>query len=790
MKYIIPKVDDTLCKALFPKIKQGFKEFGSILELTDEELENTKEKVPAIEPDYELTLGQILFKNIEELKHLPIMVATIGNRIDSPEVSYDYDLSSYTWEEKNIEGQQIPWVCCYSKSNGIYASDYLIGIDKLHQLAQQLERTLVIIGHVESQLPYFRYHSLTQKIVNQYLEMHKSIYINSVAKEDIYQYECQNSSTNKANETRMIYTDKQKNELMSLIKKRFKDEKETLIEDKHQMPLYQDNFYDRIPPNQRIYIPLNLLDNKDWSYYQQLGLRTVCVGKNYTFIYDEKQKIDACRQEILHHVLPTYMSPILTPTPIQKEAIEPLKVYKQVPTKLKYLGESVYIGIIGTQGIDYRRSYLRDESGTTRIACIWEQKEGDEGIYYTANQINEALSDDNPKERVPLPQNEEDDSTILQIAGGKDRQYEGIATEAEFIIAKINRAPTAINKIYGGIENKESVLMPDILVAVYKLMEFAQLNNKPLVIYIPYNTNISAHDGSSTLEEILFQLLRQQNYTFIIPTGEEGNKNHHITLANYNNVLKEVSLQVTEPTPYLVGIIYIKYIKNSQFKLYSPTDNEHAIKLERKAITTRDEGTIYSTGILDDYNNGGQYILFSIENMISGTWKMEVEPGFPSQGIIDLWISQQQLNPNVTLNPATPFMTLGSNASIDGVISTTSFDNQNLVILRSAGRGFDWNEAVNPICASQGVSILSSDKGWKRVEGTAIAAGILLGSVACLYNKWQVEMDGSIANSLIMSNLILGNLYQFQGVTYPNRNQGYGVYQLEMLPQLLGTPIH
>lgn len=788
MKYIASKIDDTLRKTLFSHVKQKFREFGSVLELTDDEVVVVKETTNDLEPDYALILRQIPFTTVEGLTSLPILVATIGHRLDSREVSYTYDLSSHQWEEKNMEAQQVPWISCYSRNKWIQASDYLMGIDKLHQIAQQLSRTLVIIAHVESQLPYFKYHSVTQDIANLYLETYKSIYINSVAKKDIYQYDYQRSKKNMPSDGRMIYTAQLEDEVKLLIREWFKEEIEGVLESKCQVPLYQDNFYDRIPLNQRIYVPLNLLDDRDCNYYQELGLRTVCVGRNYTFLYDERQKIDAHRQEIAHHVLPTYMSPILTPAPLQKEVMNPLKDYKQVSQNLKYLGENVYIGIIGTQGIDYRKSYLRNESGTTRVASIWVQDEGNQGIYYTADQINEALSAPDSSQIVPLPEHEEDETLVLQIAGGKDKQYEGIATRAEFIVAKINKVPIAINEIYGGEESEESVLMPDVLVAVHKLMEFAQLNNKLLVIYCPYNTNISAHDGSSVLEEILSQLARQQDYTFIIPTGEEGDKNHHSTLADNNAIVEQVSLEVKEQTPYLVGILYIKHVQNGHFTLYLPGDNEHAIPLERKAATSRENTTIYSTGFLNDYNNGSQYILFSIKNMMQGTWTIKMEQENAVQGKIDLWLSQQQLNPNVTLNPANPFTTLGSSAAIDGLISVTGFDSRNLVILGSAGRGFAWNGTVNPICASRGVSIISSDDGWKSVQGTGVAGGILLGSVACLYDKWQVEMGEPNANSAIMSNLILSNLYQFPSIVYPDRSQGYGIFQLQMLPQLLGTP--
>lgn len=100
MKYIVPKVDAMLCKTLFLKQRQELIEFGSIIELTDDKLVEIKERVTDIEPDYELLLKKVPFTTVKGLIHLPIIVATIGNRVDSAEVSYEYDFSSQKWEEK------------------------------------------------------------------------------------------------------------------------------------------------------------------------------------------------------------------------------------------------------------------------------------------------------------------------------------------------------------------------------------------------------------------------------------------------------------------------------------------------------------------------------------------------------------------------------------------------------------------------------------------------------------------------------------------------------------------
>lgn len=155
---------------------------------------------------------------------------------------------------------------------------------------------MVIVSHVESRLPCFKYHSLMQEITEHYLEVYESIYINNVAKKELYRYESRQGQENKYDEKRRIYI----------------------------------------------------------------------------FIYDERAKIAGLRYQIPRHVLPTYMSSILTPTPIQKETIMSIKSYMQVLEEIKCLGENVYIGIIGTQGIDYRKGYLGNESKATRVACIWD----------------------------------------------------------------------------------------------------------------------------------------------------------------------------------------------------------------------------------------------------------------------------------------------------------------------------------------------------------------------------------------------------------------------------------
>lgn len=58
-------------------------EFGAIPELADDEFIEIKERITNIEPDYKRLLKEISFITVEGLTHFPVLMATIGSRIDS-----------------------------------------------------------------------------------------------------------------------------------------------------------------------------------------------------------------------------------------------------------------------------------------------------------------------------------------------------------------------------------------------------------------------------------------------------------------------------------------------------------------------------------------------------------------------------------------------------------------------------------------------------------------------------------------------------------------------------------
>lgn len=789
MRYISGKGKNEIDDRWNSCINNQYEDFGMTLEIEDEDIKAFIDKVYA-EPDFEVRFRPLSIKGDLTCKtELPVLLATLGAYIESDKVSHYYDISEARWRTNLISRAEVPWICCYSYREWTPVSYYLNCIDSLHQVAKALKLRLVMIGHVESRLPYFQYRSIADKVINQYLQKYESLYLMEVANYEKYLYQIPKKRSYEPYQNQIIYGELSQKKLAEKIRQWECKKKDKVLERDVVHELYQDCFYERIPPRQKIYVLISLLNGMDGKYYGELGLNTIYMGYQYALLYDDREKIDKYSESIQKQVLHTYSSPIFSPAMMKKEDIDALSAYAVIDKPLKYRGNHTYIGIVGTEGIDYKADFLRKANGDTRIACIWEQESGDQGSYYTSVDINKELA----KGEVVNPPNVEQKVTqetlILEMAAGKSQQYEGIATEAEFLVSKIKSAPPDISKIYGGLAEESSVLMPDILIAVSKMIELAHLNNRPIVIYIPYNTNLSIHDGTSAYERILDTFAMEEGVTVIVPSGEEGDKAHHGVLLPSSNESNEIMLTARAETESVVGIIYMHSVENQPLLLMTPDKEEESLRLDEKGVYKRGETIIYSSGIQYNYQNGIRYILFSLEHMAAGNWRLVGNQIGRDNGKIELWLAQQAINPYVTFKTSNPFSTLGSNAALNNVISVASFDIKNWVVLGSSGRGDEWNNRIKPVCASQSMNpVVYKDK-WKNVQGTAVAASILVGAIATIYEKWEKEQKMPYPNSLIINNLILGYLTQFSGETYPNRGQGYGVFQVETLPELLEKPM-
>lgn len=785
MKYIISKQDGQL-QELQPYLIRHIGKYNAVIELDDQVLKQVKDNFQAIEPDFKVALGDLQWQDLGVLRNEKVILVTVGKYYVNEHIQYLYEMNEEKWQEQNSLRQQAVWIHCYGDKEELEVSKCLYALEKLYKLGDLLNRPVLIVGNIKSQLPYFKKGSLAQKIVEQNLINKKNLIVLQAENNNSFKF---HPAYFEQTLRHIVYTNESAYKVQSVMKRwlMYKESPSKLREARvRQSFLYDDIFYKQIPTNQPIYVPLNLLENEEPAYYENLGLHPVYIGKQHMMLYDERQQLDSRKEELDGIIYPNYECPILTRAPLIQA---PKMIFNQtisISSQTEFTGKGVYIGVITTEGIDYTNPFLRNSEGKTKIKRYWIQDTGDEGTYYREDQINEALMSNGVNESVPLEVGENYVSALLGVASGRMSGYQALATEAEFLVAKIQTAPKSLQSIYGGSTEPIAVLMPDVLIAAYKMLKIAETEQRPIVLIIPYNTNLSSHDGTGIYEQLLAVLGKQQGCTIVVPTGEEGNKNHHQTIVASENIVPNITLQISSQVEAVVGSIYLSNDVDDVISLYDLQASQNRIPLKEEGIYTIGNSVVYTTGLINNYQNGANMIHFRMVNIQPSPWRLEYATNIVNRDAkIDIWLAQQELNPYVTLSPSTPFITIGSTAAIDSVLTTGSYDYEDLIVLAASGRGYNWRENIVPNCVTQGRGeVIFSESERYEIQGTAVAASLLAGAVAMLYEK-QTREGEAYANSLLMHSKILKYVERFVDVSYPNPIQGYGIFNIRDFAEIL-----
>ena len=227
-------------------------------------------------------------------------------------------------------------------------------------------------------------------------------------------------------------------------------------------------------------------------------------------------------------------------------------------------------------------------------------------------------------------------------------------------------------------------------------------------------------------------------------------------------------------------------ISGFKINLYAPKGVEdQPINLKIPDVIRLGRATIYCSGPKLSFTDGEVNVLVRIDNPQVGEWKIEVisDNIYPT----NIWISQQELNAYITLNPSDPFITVGSVGTSNTVMTIGAYDKDNMVVIGSSGRGYATDNRIQPFAITNGNNIIAPCKSgeWAKVTGTLPAVSVMLGVVATVYDKCIQEQVSPFPNTVIMKSILRSTLQRLQGVEYPNPSQGYGIYDVQTLNILL-----
>lgn len=709
-------------------------------------LRSIKGLVDHIEEEFNLYLRDVKsIYNAEYFRTRDILLVYIGNKQPEEKVDIFYDM--HTHKEDIIKHERkknflYQYMNGYIYSGVLSSIDYLLGIQYAVNKAKELNKSLAIYTDLKIDTPVYK-KSLLKEITRALLSENKR------------EASCTDILLARQNE-----------------------------------PLYRDVFYELIPEDEEIYVIPNINYSRSKQYYEQLGITYNTIFRDYGILQAQRKVFDAHAQAIRSQVEVNYLNQILTPAVPLVTQQEDSFNYSLSREELRYKGRGTYIGIVSTSGIDYTHPAFLTEDGRTRIGYIWEQQRGNEGTSYYEEDINRALASENPYEIVPI-RDETGISTIaLGVAGGyaiNERQtYKALATECQFLVAKVNKVSDTLQRIYGGVPYEDATLFEDFFIGLTNLINIAEDNNRPITLITPYGTNIDSHRGDLFLTQLTSLLARSIGSNIIAASGEEANKNHHQRIEFRNQIQEVIEIVVRENRQNIVGTIWKTIPGKISMMLYPPNEQQ-AISLDVPGIVKTESTTVYLKGNSVSFDNGSENVMFRIENPRIGNWKIVINNPDRVQDVLDIWISQYSLNKGTVLFPSSAFISVYPLGCTAEIMCVGAYNEDTLTATDSSGRGFAADGTVSPTLVTDAVNIIAPNINgtWSRASGTLVASGIMAGVSSILFSKFVSENAFPFPNSLVMQNIMLRRIERLPTVNYPNPTYGFGVFNLDHFNDVL-----
>lgn len=464
---------------------------------------------------------------------------------------------------------------------------------------------------------------------------------------------------------------------------------------------------------------------------------------------------------------------------------------------LQLMGEGVIIGFLDT-GIDYENSIFRNLDGSTRIAAIWDQTiqtgkvpDGiNYGSVYTEDMINQALKAETPKAVVPSEDTNGHGTFLASITVGganPEEQFLGAAPESTIAVVKLKEAKTYLQKFYFIKEGAACYQENDIMLGLKFLNQLAGERGMPLVICIALGSNMGGHDGSLPLPAILSQYALQGDRGVVVAGGNEANQRHHYAGKIASNLDEaDVEIRVASGVDGFTAELWTDIPNLFSVTLVSPS-GESTTNIPLRAGSSNVFSFLFEgTNVYMDYRilverTNSELVFFRFSKPTPGIWKIIVRAVQVADGAFHVWLPVSEfLSKEIYFLESNPNETLTNPSNAVAPTTTAFYDGTVNSIAIQSGRGYTRKGEIKPDFAAPGVNVLGALPGGRfvRRSGSSIAAGITAGAMALLM-EWIVYQRGeSGIDSVQLKSLMVLGTERTPGVTYPNREWGYGTLDL------------
>lgn len=457
-------------------------------------------------------------------------------------------------------------------------------------------------------------------------------------------------------------------------------------------------------------------------------------------------------------------------------------------------GRGVLIGFLDT-GIDYTLDIFKYEDGTSKIQYIYDQTTPGSppigyplGTEYTNEQINEALTSDNPYEIVPEQDVSGHGTFLASVASGRNAiDFTGAAPDSEIIMVKLKKAyPYYLERYFVPKEQENAFSTSSVMLGINYILDKSQELHRPVVICVGLGTNYDSHDGFGYLEEYLCNVSNLPGVCTCISVGNESQAKHHFSrIFTQTGSPEDIDIKVGEDAGNIFLIITNNVCDRISVSITSPT-GEIINRIPAKGGSSFTADLVLENSIVQvQYffpleGSGDQATIIRIENATAGVWTITVYGDIILSGSINAWLPLTGfVSPSVEFLSPDPYKTITSPANSIGPIRCGAYNSNNDSLYSKSSWGPTRLMGDGPDLVAPGYQIGGFyPTGYGYMNGTSVATAITAGAAALLMQWGIVEgNDYGFCTPLIAAFLIRG-CTRIESREYPNSQWGYGMLNL------------
>lgn len=518
------------------------------------------------------------------------------------------------------------------------------------------------------------------------------------------------------------------------------------------------------------------------------------VNGSYAILHAQRSLIPSNLIHAVGYATTPRLYTTLNTTALEETGI--LRVQSQPYLNLK--GEGVLMGFVDT-GIDYRLDCFRNSDGTSRIVSIWDQslQSADSpfdlhyGTEYTKEQIDLALSSQDPLSVVPSADEDGHGTFLAGIAAGSENvqaDFIGAAPRSSIAVVKLKQAKQYLKDYFLIRPGSSPVYQEtDLMLGLRYLFLLSSKLRLPLVVCIGVGTTQGGHSGTSPLCDVIDAFSSASGFYVCTAAGNESGRAHHYfgTLSDPRGET-EVELLVGQNDTGFCVEFWAQSPELYSIGLTSPLGESIAPASVRLGQSARfsfllEKAVVDMTYEVVELRSGGQLIFLRFENPTPGIWRLKIRNLIYINGMFHLWlpITGFVSEDTVFLAP-NPDTTLTSPADADSSLTVTAYDSYQNSLFINSSRGFTRTGQLKPDIASPGVNVYGpvARNQFSVRTGSSCAAAVAAGAVALLINWGLTLAIPRVLSSAEVKNYIKRGASRSDLLSYPNREYGFGTLNL------------